>query len=97
MDELKETITIDRLELEEKTIPVICSRCDTIFQLPRWLVAEGKRVGPSHGLCPQCHDDLLIEHESFLKDQDPSSSPTTTKRWPRFVQPFLNLTKKSDD
>jgi len=101
-EELTDTLTMDRPKKGEKTIPMICSRCNTIFELPRWLVAEGTRVAPSHGLCPDCHDIMLMEHQEFLTERTGERAGDDggeRKRglWPRFVQPFLPVSKRNDD
>jgi hypothetical protein len=101
-EQLTATIAIDRPEKDEKTIPVICSRCDTIFELPRWLVEEGKRVAPSHGLCPDCHDIMLMEHQELLAERDGKRSENDgggrrKGLWPRFVQPFLPVSRRDGE
>ena len=81
--EWHDTITMERPRVESKTIPVICSRCNKIFQLPQWLVKDGDRVAPSHGLCSECHDEMLMEHERFLKERGETIPPVS--RWKRLV------------
>jgi len=94
--DLNQTITMERSET--MIVPTICSRCNTIFKLPRWLVEEGKRIGASHGLCPTCHDILLMEHEELLKSRsEQEQDGETPKRWVRFVQPFLNAHKPDQE
>ena len=78
-----DTVTMERPQVDTKTIPVICSRCNTIFQLPKWLVKDGDSVAPSHGLCSKCHDEMLMEHERFLKGR--GEAPPTVSRWKRLV------------
>ena len=81
--EWRDTITMERPLVDAKTIPMICSCCDKIFQLPQWLVKDGDRIAPSHGLCPECHSEMLTKHKRFLKER--VEAPPAVSRWKRLM------------
>ena len=58
-DEFTKTTKIDYQQL--KSIPRCCSWCNTIFKIDEWDVAEGRKVGVTHGLCEKCMTRLLEE------------------------------------
>ncbi len=58
-DDFTKTLKIGYQQL--KSIPRCCSWCNTIFEIDEWDVAEGRKVGVSHGLCPKCLHKLLGE------------------------------------
>ena len=57
VDEFTKTVKIDYQQL--KSIPRCCSWSNTIFEIDEWDVADGRKVGVSHGLCPKCLQKLL--------------------------------------
>lgn len=49
-----ETTVMMRVDNLQKTIPVVCSWCNSIYNLKCWEVPEGKQTAVSHGMCPDC-------------------------------------------
>ena len=54
MEKLSKTIKIPIMDIEKKTIPVICSWCGRVTSLMEWDVECGKRIAPTHGICQRC-------------------------------------------
>jgi hypothetical protein len=52
------TIKISRKDLENKSIPVICSWCNAIFRISEWEVDEDTKTRPSHGICEVCKEKM---------------------------------------
>jgi len=63
-----------------KTIPLICSWCNSIYKLDKWDVAPEKRTGVSHGLCKKCYKKMLKEQPSFFEKPKEKCKKTDTKR-----------------
>ena len=56
------TQKITKMGLDEiKTIPVVCPWCNQIFKLSRWQTEANKKIGISHGICPECFKKLQKE------------------------------------
>ena len=47
-----------------KTIPVICSWCNQIYQIKQWHAEKGVEAGASYGMCPECEKSQLDEEPS---------------------------------
>jgi hypothetical protein len=41
-------------DLTNKTIPKICSFCGKVYELESWRIKGNRRIGVSHGICPDC-------------------------------------------
>ena len=53
------TQVMPRMYIDEiKTIPIICPWCNKIYKVTKWQVAQNKRTGVSHGICPQCYKKM---------------------------------------
>ncbi|HBC89262.1 MAG TPA: hypothetical protein DCZ94_20165 [Lentisphaeria bacterium] len=46
---------------EEKTIPVICSWCRSVFDTRRWLIPYGTSITPDYGICQDCLRRVKVE------------------------------------
>ncbi len=67
-DEFEKTqqLSIDDLV---KTIPVICSWCNQIYQIKQWHAEKGVEAGASYGMCPECEKKQLDGIPSFSEDE----------------------------
>lgn len=54
--EIDRTQKIPRTWRDDKSVPSICSYCGKIYKISKWSVEEGKKIGVSHGLCPECFE-----------------------------------------
>ena len=64
------TMKIRRQDFMNKSIPVICSWCDTIFRISEWEVDEETKTRPSHGICPSCQEKMKEEAKLHQKNQE---------------------------
>ena len=39
---------------EVKTIPMVCSWCNKIYQIEEYKIPKDQKTGVSHGICPKC-------------------------------------------
>ena len=59
------TMKLPRVEFSLKSVPKVCSWCNTLYSIEDWDVNENKRTGVSHGICPNCFEKM----EGDLKDE----------------------------
>lgn len=52
---MEKTVRLEKLEKEEKTIPVICSYCNTLYGLKKWIIGMNEKIKPTHGMCKKCY------------------------------------------
>jgi len=52
------------MDIEKKTIPVICSWCGKITSLKEWEIECGKRIAPTHGICQRCLESAPLNASS---------------------------------
>ena len=52
-----------------KTIPVICSWCNEIYQIKQWNAEKGVEAGASYGMCPECEKTQFDEEPSAPKEE----------------------------
>ena len=52
-----------------KTIPVICSWCNQIYQIKQWHAEKGVEAGASYGMCPECEKEQLGEAPSAPEEE----------------------------
>jgi len=61
------TMKIKRQDFKNKSIPVICSWCNTIFRISEWEVDEDTKTRPSHGICPTCSEKMKEQVKTAKK------------------------------
>ncbi|GEM_PF-1870654 len=54
MTQLMPKMSIDEI----KTIPIVCPWCNKIYTISKWKVERNKKIGVSHGICPQCYKKM---------------------------------------
>lgn len=62
------TMRIQRQDFKNKSVPVICSWCNTIFRINEWEVDEDTKTRPSHGICPSCTVKIREQAKSKNKE-----------------------------
>ena len=53
-----DTIPIPRTDVERKTIPLMCPRCDTLSGVAKTNVARFDKISPAYKACRKCTDFL---------------------------------------
>ncbi|HBC87926.1 MAG TPA: hypothetical protein DCZ94_13310 [Lentisphaeria bacterium] len=57
ISDLTQIISKESLD-ELKTIPIVCPWCNMIYKVSLWQVKRDKKIGVSHGICPQCYKKM---------------------------------------
>jgi uncharacterized protein with PIN domain len=52
------TQMIPKNDVDDRTIPSVCSYCGKIYKIDTWVVENGKKVGVTHGLCKECFEKM---------------------------------------
>lgn len=58
-----QTQRISRKLLVEKNVPTICSKCGNIYKMSVVAVQDGRRLGASKGICPDCQEEFNFEDD----------------------------------
>ena len=62
-----------------KSIPVVCSCCNKIYQIKKYLAEDGVEAGASYGVCPQCEEEQRGDSPSSEETDDESEETTFNK------------------
>lgn len=58
------TVRLKKENFSLKSVPIICSWCNTIFRVSEWEVSEDKMTRPSNGICDACKKKLKEQANS---------------------------------
>ena len=61
-----------------KSIPVICSWCNQIYEIKQWYAEKGVEAGASYGMCPECEKKHNNDSSSTNEEEgdEPRSEDT---------------------
>ncbi|HBC87242.1 MAG TPA: hypothetical protein DCZ94_09830 [Lentisphaeria bacterium] len=62
-----ETLPMSVMDVERKTIPVVCPWCDKIFGVAKVEIEEGRKIGPAHKICKTCF--AIVNQTNLPKDK----------------------------
>jgi len=66
-DDYDHTQRISKKLVVEKNIPTICSECGKIFKMRVVPIRDGKEIGASKGVCPDCEEEFNFEDDRTQK------------------------------